>query len=59
MNRARAEDAPAYRMLHAREVAAEAELNKVLTIYTPRHPLVREKLSALSRAEREAAEYLR
>jgi len=118
-DRTHAEDAPAYRLLHAREVAAEAELNKVLTMYTPsfpavpskqfeldvirreaakmlltaperldrlseaygdmilrrialevevrdalttytsRHPLVREKLSALSRAEREAAKYLR
>ena len=42
-----------------RRIAAEVEVRDVLATYTPRHPLVREKLSALSRAEREAAQHLR
>ena len=42
-----------------RRIALEVEVRDVLTTNTPRHPLVREKLTALSRAEREAAECLR
>jgi uncharacterized protein involved in exopolysaccharide biosynthesis len=42
-----------------RRIALEVEVRDVLTTYTPRHPLVREKLCALSGAEREAAEYWR
>jgi hypothetical protein len=42
-----------------RRVALEVEVRDVLTNYTPRHPIVREKLSALSRVEAEALEHLR
>jgi hypothetical protein len=49
----------AYGELVLRRVALEIEVREALTKYTPRHPLVREKLTALSRAESEALEHLR
>jgi hypothetical protein len=49
----------AYGDMVLRRVALEVEVRDVLTTHTPGHPLVREKLSAFSRAEREALEYLR
>lgn len=42
-----------------RRIALEVEVRDVLSLYTPRHPTVREKLSALSKVERETAEHLR
>ena len=49
----------AYGDIVLRKVALEVEVRDVLTSYTPRHPVVREKLSALSRVESEALEHLR
>ncbi len=49
----------AYGDIVLRKVALEVEVRDVLTTYTPRHPVVREKLAALSRVEREALEHLR
>ncbi|MDQ3804769.1 MAG: hypothetical protein M3416_13175 [Acidobacteriota bacterium] len=49
----------AYGDMVLRRVALEVEVRDVLTMYKPRHPIVREKLSALSRAEGEALEHLR
>jgi hypothetical protein len=48
-----------YGDLVLRRIALEVEVRDALTTYTPQHPLVREKLSALSRAEGEALEHLR
>lgn len=49
----------AYGELVLRRVALEVEVRDALASYTPRHPLVREKLSALSQAESAALEHLR
>jgi hypothetical protein len=49
----------AYGDIVLRRIALEVEVRDVLTAYTPQHPLVREKLSALSRAEAEALDRLR
>jgi hypothetical protein len=48
-----------YGEMTLRWIALEVEVRDALTIYKPRHPVVREKLSALSRAEREALEHPR
>lgn len=48
-----------YGRLVLRRVALEVEVRDALTTHTPRHPLVREKLSALSKAEGEALEHMR
>lgn len=49
----------AYGELVLRMIAVEVEVRDALATYTPQHPQVREKLSALSRAEREALEQMR
>lgn len=49
----------AYGDIVLRKVALEVEVRDILTNYKARHPIVREKLSALSRAESEALEHLR
>jgi hypothetical protein len=49
----------AYGDIVLRRVALEVEVRDVLATYKPRHPIVREKLSALSRAESAALEHLR
>lgn len=54
----RAEDTQAYRMLSARRAAAEAELEKMLTMYTRTFPAVRSKQYELDVIEREAARML-
>ena len=56
--RARAEDTPAYTLLHAREERAEAELEKMLTMYTPSFPAVPSKRFELDVIRREAAKML-
>jgi hypothetical protein len=50
---------PTYGDMVLRRIALEVEVREMLTSYTSRHPLVREKLSALERAESEALEHLR
>ena len=55
---ARAEDSQAYRMLHAREAGAAAELEKMLSAYTPAFPAVLSKRYELDVVRREAAKML-
>ena len=56
---ARAEETPAHTLLHAREVQAGAELEKMLSMYTPSYPAVPSKRFELDVIRREAAEHPR